>query len=130
MALQSKLSVYLIVEDKIIDYIIYDKLIIEVDSFARRMTKLDIGSFVLTDPVISLRPCYHSITCMCAYVYLCIHVYMCMCVCLYTCVYVYVCVCMCVYMYRDFMTSCNTNKRQKLLEGFFPLIFKYFTCYN
>ena len=100
MALQSKLSVYLIVEDKIIDYIIYDKLIIEVDSFARRMTKLDIGSFVLTDPVISLRPCYHSITCMracmCAYqVLTCTCVYMCICVCVCVCIPVYMCICVC-----------------------------------
>ena len=53
LALQSKLRVYLIVEDKIIDYIEYNlrQMIVEV---ARIVTKLDIGSFVLTDPVISL----------------------------------------------------------------------------
>ena len=83
MALQSKLSVYLIVEDKIIDYIIYDKMIIEVDSFARRMTKLDIGSFVLIDPVISLRPCYHMYVCIRVTVYTC--TYVCVFVCECTC---------------------------------------------
>ena len=53
LALQSKLRVYLIVEDKIIDYIEYNlrQMIVEV---ARIVTKLDIGSFVLTDLVISL----------------------------------------------------------------------------
>ena len=74
LALQSKLKVYLIVEDKIIDYIEYNhslrQMIVEV---ARIVTKLDIGSFVLTDPVISLRALlsqYHMYDSMCAYVYL------------------------------------------------------------
>ena len=71
LALQSKLRVYLIVEDKIIDYIEYNlRQMIEV---ARIVTKLDIGSFVLTDPVISLRALlsqYHMYDSMCAYVYL------------------------------------------------------------
>ena len=121
LALQSKLRVYLIVEDKIIDYIEYNhslrQMIVEV---ARIVTKLDIGSFVLTDPVISLRALlsqYHMYDsmctcdvlyvcvrlCMCVYMYVCVHVCVCTCMCvtLYTraCVYVYVgvlCVCVCV----------------------------------
>ena len=111
MALQSKLSVYLIVEDKIIDYIIYDKLIIEV---ARRMTKLDIGNFVLTD----LLSQYHMYVCLrvpvytYVYVYVCVFVYLCICVCV--CLYV----CVHVQGFRDFLQHKQTTKTVRRFLSF------------